>query len=261
MPNGSLSPDTTLSVKRDRRKYVLGGYVPGSSKAVWSALLKREMRTCNRRAAFQTQYSVLTAKLDDVVAPPGRILVVLIDSQPVDILINSGTITVDAHETWCDMFWHRRRYTVTLQFAGVSTVCEGSGTISCALPLLSVTVKRAVPLCATCCSTDTRTLAAVAAAYQSNNNSEAWAAKLGTNVVSVVRFTRLTGWHCKTCALDFDTLAMLAAHMGCTEPFYKASAAGTLVQAIPKPAYKHTDTVYTFPVNARHLEARLSRLL
>lgn len=261
MPNGSLSPSTALSVKRDERKYVLGGYVPGSSAAVWSALLHRNIRTCDRKAAFKAKYAVVTAKIDDVVVPPAHVVVVLVQKQPVDILITNSTIRVDAHEAWCDMFWHRRRFIVTLQFAGMSTVCEGSGTVLCALPLLSITVKRAAPVCITCCRADSRTLALVAAAHDSNNNSEAWAAKLTHSVVSVVRFARLSGWHCNTCALTFDTLPLLAAHMGCTAPFYRITAVGTLVGQQPPLAYKHTNSKYAYPVNAHHLEARLSRLV
>lgn len=262
MPNGSLSPVSALSIARDNRKYTDGEYVPTAAQWVWSTILQHPITAKARKHAFAAlSVPVLKAQLGEPTTLTANAAVILVHKQPVDVYVNNNTVTVDAYESWCDMFWHKQRFVIELQYAGRAIVRCGSGKTHCVLPLLSVTVRHEQRMCIAYAASDASSMKAQLMQHQITANTQLWAAKLSRHFVAVVPFTALTGWHCTACARTFNTATEIAEHMQLKMPLFKVHGNGTLSKC-PAPAiHSVKSNKYTWPVDAQKLRIRLARLL
>jgi len=261
MAYNSLSPVAPL-IENDTSKYTMGKFVPPSTPVLWSIILETTMAACNRKRDFAAAgHNVITGRIDSTVVVAEKTCVIVVDKQPLELLITPNGVHIDMHETWCDMFWHRHRYHITLQFAGKAVAYQNSCRVQCKLPLLHVTIAHAKPICIEWARNDSHTLRTVSRQSHINEHTQVWVAKLNATFVALARFERRHGWHCKTCAKTFETLNELAQHMSCTSTFYKMSADGTLHNDTPPAVHLFNGKTYTWPVCPNALQSRLRRLV
>ena len=261
MVNGSLSPVTHVSTRRNNHKYDNGLYVPPTTSAVWSSVLNKSIKSTRRKHAFEAAgFRVKVIRCGDTCTVEDN-CAILADRQPVDVAVKAKSVCVDLRETWCNHYAHRQRFAVVLQFAGEHIVCTESCTVQFVLPLLSITIRSVPQRCVYCISGNVSTLQRVIRAQNMCSMSQMWGMKINTVVLAVTIFRPSTGWHCLVCGRTFDTLSAVQDHMHLPGPFVAMSASGSfLPEVTPQRAFAQSLKQYSAPVNASHLRGRLARV-